>query len=321
MSLQEAVKEINGTFGDRTIMRLGDREVADVEVVSTGALPLDLALGVGGLPRGRIVEVFGPESAGKTTLLYHVFAAAQRAGDMCAFVDAEHGLDPAYAARIGVDIDSLLISQPDYGEQGLEVASILARTGEVAVIGVDSVAALTPKAELDGAMGDQFVGLHPRMMSQAMRKLTARASQSNTLLVFTNQIRNKVGVIYGSAEVQPGGRALPFYAAQRIDLRRIETLKSGTEAIGQRVRAKIVKNKVAAPYRTAEFDIDYGQGISGEGCLLDMGIEAGLVTKSGSHYSYGDTKLGNGKPAAKATLREDAESRSALEARLREGAT
>ena len=305
-ALNGALSQIERQFGKGSIMRMGDEDAAvRVEAISTGALSLDIALGVGGMPRGRIVEVFGPESSGKTTLLYHLLSEAQKKGGICAFIDAEHAMDPAYAKRIGLDIDELLVSQPDHGEQALEIADMLIRSGAVDVVAIDSVAALTPKVELEGAMGDQTVGLQARMMSQAMRKLAGNLNRADTLCVFTNQIREKVGVMFGSPETQPGGRALKFYASQRLDIRRIETLKDGVEAVGNRVRVKVVKNKVAAPFRQAEFDIEYGVGISSEGCILDLGLEHDLVQKSGSFFSYGEERLGQGRNNAKAYLREN----------------
>jgi recombination protein RecA len=305
-ALNSALTQIERQFGKGSIMRMGDEDAAvKVAAIPTGALSLDLALGVGGLPRGRIVEVFGPESSGKTTLVYHVLAQAQKAGGICAFIDAEHAMDPTYAKRIGLDVDELLVSQPDHGEQALEIADLLIRSGAIDVVAVDSVAALTPKVELEGAMGDQTVGLQARMMSQAMRKLAGNLNRTGTLCLFTNQIREKVGVMFGSPETQPGGRALKFYSSQRLDIRRIETLKEGTEAVGNRVRVKVVKNKVAAPFRQAEFDIEYGLGISAEGCLIDLGLEHDIVQKSGSFFSYGETRLGQGRNNAKAFLREN----------------
>jgi recombination protein RecA len=305
-ALNSALSQIERQFGKGSIMRMGDEEAAvRVSAIPTGALSLDIALGVGGMPRGRIIEIFGPESSGKTTLVYHVIAEAQRLGGICAFVDAEHAMDPAYAKRIGVDVDELLVSQPDHGEQALEIADLLIRSGAIDVVAIDSVAALTPKAELEGQMGDQTVGVQARMMSQAMRKLAGNLNRANTLCVFTNQIREKVGVMFGSPETQPGGRALKFYASQRLDIRRIETLKEGTEAVGNRVRVKVVKNKVAAPFRQAEFDIEFGSGISSEGCLIDLGLEHGILQKSGSFFSYGDERLGQGRNNVKAYLREN----------------
>ncbi len=318
-ALKGALTQIERQFGAGSIMKMGDDAFAvQVEAVPTGAISLDLALGVGGLPRGRIVEIFGPESSGKTTLLYHVLASAQKLGGICAFIDAEHAMDPVYAKRIGVDTDELLVSQPDHGEQALEIADLLIRSGAVDVVAIDSVAALTPKIELEGAMGDQTVGLQARMMSQAMRKLAGNLNRANTLCVFTNQIREKVGVMFGSPETQPGGRALKFYASQRLDIRRIETLKEGTEAVGNRVRVKVVKNKVAAPFRQAEFDIEYGQGISSEGCILDLGIEHGIVQKSGSFFSYGDERLGQGRNNVKGYLRERPDIAKEIEAKIYE---
>jgi recombination protein RecA len=305
-ALNGALTQIERQFGKGSVMRMGDDDaVVSVSAISSGALSLDLALGVGGLPRGRVVEVYGPESSGKTTLVYHVIAEAQKAGGICAFIDAEHAMDPAYAKRIGVDVDELLVSQPDHGEQALEIADLLIRSTAVDVVAIDSVAALTPKVELEGAMGDQSVGLQARMMSQAMRKLAGNLNRTHTLCLFTNQIREKVGVMFGSPETQPGGRALKFYASQRLDIRRIETLKEGTEAVGNRVRVKVVKNKVAAPFRQAEFDIEYGQGISAVGCLIDLGLEHNLVQKSGSFFSYGEERIGQGRNNAKAYLREN----------------
>jgi len=305
-ALNSAITQIQRQFGEGSIMKMGDENAqVRVDAIPTGALSLDLALGVGGMPRGRIVEVFGPESSGKTTLVYHVLAEAQKRGGICAFIDAEHAMDPAYAKRIGVDVDEMLVSQPDYGEQALEIADMLIRSGTIDVVAIDSVAALTPKAELEGQMGDQTVGVQARMMSQAMRKLAGNLNRANTLCLLTNQIREKIGVMFGSPETQPGGRALKFYSSQRLDIRRIETLKEGTEAVGNRVRVKVVKNKVAAPFRQAEFDIEYGHGISTEGCIIDLGIEHDIVTKSGSFFSYGDQRLGQGRNNAKGFLREN----------------
>ena len=318
-ALEAAISQIERNCGKGSIMRLGQNEKAvEVEAISTGSLGLDIALGIGGLPRGRVVEIFGPESSGKTTLVYHVIAEAQKLGGVCAFIDAEHAMDPLYAQNLGVNIDELLVSQPDYGEQGLEVADMLVRSGAVDVVAIDSVAALTPKVELEGAMGDQTVGLQARMMSQAMRKLAGNLNRANTLCIFTNQIREKVGVMFGSPETQPGGRALKFYSSQRLDIRRIETLKEGTEAVGNRVRVKVVKNKVAAPFRQAEFDIEYGQGISSEGCILDLGIEHNIVQKSGSFFSYGDDRLGQGRNNAKGYLRENPQVADEIERKIYE---
>jgi recombination protein RecA len=316
-ALQGALTQIEREFGKGTVMRMGD-EGAQVKVnaIPTGALSLDLALGIGGMPRGRIVELFGPESSGKTTLVYHVLAEAQRLGGVCAFIDAEHAMDPLYAREIGVDIDELLVSQPDYGEQALEVADMLVRSGAVDVVAIDSVAALTPRSELEGQMGDQTVGLQARMMSQAMRKLAGNLNRAQTLCLFTNQIREKVGVMFGSPETQPGGRALKFYASQRLDIRRIETLKDGTEAVGNRVRVKVVKNKVAAPFRQAEFDIEFGKGISTSGCILDLGLEHNLVAKSGSFFSYEGERLGQGRNNAKGFLDQHPEVAREIEAKI-----
>jgi recombination protein RecA len=317
-ALETVLGQIERQFGKGAVMKMNDQAQVAIGAVSTGSLSLDVALGVGGLPRGRIVEVFGPESSGKTTLVYHVIAEAQRRGGICAFIDAEHAMDPAYAKKIGVNIDELLVSQPDYGEQALEIADMLVRSAAVDVVAVDSVAALTPRVELEGQMGDQSVGLQARMMSQAMRKLAGNLNRTKTLCVFTNQIREKVGVMFGSPETQPGGRALKFYASQRLDIRRIETLKDGTEAVGNRVRVKVVKNKVAAPFRQAEFDIEFGKGISTAGCLIDLGIENNVVTKSGSFFSYGDERLGQGRNNAKAYLDEHPEISKEIEAKVYE---
>ena len=315
-ALDAAVTQIERQFGAGSVMKLGDDAAVPVEAIPTGALSLDLALGVGGVPRGRIVEIFGPESSGKTTLIYHIIAEAQKKGGICAFVDAEHAIDPIYARRIGVDTDELLVSQPDYGEQALEIVDVLVRSGAVDIVAVDSVAALTPRAELEGQMGETQVGLQARLMSQALRKLAGNLSRADTVCLFTNQIREKIGVQFGSPETQPGGRALKFYCSQRLDLRRIETLKEGTEAVGNRVRVKVVKNKVAAPFRLAEFDVDYGDGISKEGCLVDLGLEHDLVQKSGSFFSYGELRLGQGRNNAKRYLRENPKLAEELETKI-----
>ena len=315
-ALDAALTHITKEYGEGSMMRLGDRSAVNVETISTGALSLDLALGVGGVPRGRIVEIFGPESSGKTTLIYHIIAEAQAKGGICAFIDAEHAIDPIYARRIGVDTDELLISQPDYGEQALEIVDILTRSAAVDVVAVDSVAALVPRTELEGQMGDMQVGLQARLMSQALRKLAGNLNRANTACLFTNQIREKVGVQFGSPETQPGGRALKFYASQRLDLRRIETLKEGTEAVGNRVRVKVVKNKVAAPFRLAEFDVEYGAGISKQGCLIDLGLEHDLVQKSGSFFSYGELRLGQGRNNAKQYLTENPKLADEIEAKV-----
>jgi recombination protein RecA len=315
-ALARAITEIERDFGAGSLMRLGDDPRANVEAIPTGALALDLALGIGGVPRGRIIEIFGPESSGKTTLVYHIIAEAQKMGGVCAFVDTEHAIDPIYAAKIGVDTDELLVSQPDYGEQALQIVDVLVRSGAVDVVAVDSVAALTPRAELEGQMGETQVGLQARLMSQALRKLAGNLNRANTVCLFTNQIREKIGVQFGSPETQPGGRALKFYASQRLDIRRIETLKDGTEAVGNRVRVKVVKNKVASPFRQAEFDIDYGVGISREGSLIDLGIEHELIQKSGSFFSYGDVRLGQGRANTKQFLADNPELGEEIENRI-----
>jgi recombination protein RecA len=316
-ALKGALGQIEKEFGKGSVMRMGDpgARVA-VDAIPSGALSLDVALGIGGVPRGRVIEIFGPESSGKTTLVYHILAEAQKLGGVCAFIDAEHSMDPLYAQQIGVDIDELLVSQPDYGEQALEIVDMLIRSGAVDVVAIDSVAALTPRAELEGQMGDQTVGVQARMMSQAMRKLTGVLNRTQTLCVFTNQIREKVGVMFGPTETQPGGRALKFYSSVRLDIRRIETLKDGTEAVGNRVRVKVVKNKVAAPFKQAEFDIEFGKGISTSGCLIDLGIEHNIITKSGSFFSYGEERLGQGRNNAKAFLEEHLETAREIEAKI-----
>lgn len=320
-ALDVALSHIEKQFGKGSIMRLGgaDNKLA-VEVIPTGSIALDVALGVGGMPRGRVVEVYGPESSGKTTVALHVIAEAQKAGGIAAFIDAEHALDPVYAKKLGVDIDNLLVSQPDTGEQALEIAEALVRSGAVDVIVVDSVAALVPKAEIDGEMGDAHVGLQARLMSQALRKLTGAIAKSKALVIFINQIREKVGVMFGSPETTPGGRALKFYASVRIEVRRVESLKVGGDTVGNRTKAKVVKNKLAPPFKEAEFDIIYGQGISAEGSLLDMAEKFDLVQKSGSWYSYGDLRLGQGRDNAREFLKQNPEICAELENSVREKA-
>ncbi|MFV0260043.1 MAG: recombinase RecA [Acidimicrobiales bacterium] len=301
-ALDIALSNIEKQFGKGSVMKMGERSDMDVETVPTGALALDLALGVGGLPRGRVVEIYGPESSGKSTLAMHVVAEAQRNGGICAYIDAEHAMDPTYAANIGVDVNELLISQPDTGEQALEIADILVRSGSIDVIVVDSVAALTPRAEIEGEMGDSHVGLQARLMSQALRKITANLSKTHTICVFINQLREKIGVMFGSPETTPGGRALKFYSSVRLDIRRIESLKDGAEVVGNRTRVKVVKNKVAPPFRQAEFDIMYGQGISREGSLLDIAVDRGIVKKSGAWYTYEGEQIGQGRENVKKFL-------------------
>ncbi len=307
-ALEMAVLQIERQYGKGSIMRLGDESAAlQVPAISTGSLALDLALGVGGVPRGRVVEVFGPESSGKTTLALHMIAEAQRAGGKAAFIDAEHAMDSAYARRIGVNVDELLVSQPDNGEQALEITELLIRSGALDIVVIDSVAALTPRAELEGEMGDSHVGLQARLMSQALRKLAGTISKTQTTAVFINQLREKVGVMFGNPEVTPGGRALKFYASVRLDIRRIETLKEGTEAVGNRVRVRVVKNKVAPPFKEAEFDIMYGVGISTEGDVLDLAVDNKIVQKSGAWFSYGDQRLGQGRENVRQFLRDNPE--------------
>ena len=306
-ALDLALSQIDKQFGKGSIMRMGDKTSLNIESVSTGALPLDLALGIGGLPRGRVTEIFGPESSGKSTLAMHVVAEAQRNGGVCAYIDAEHAMDPVYAKAIGVDIDQLLISQPDTGEQALEICDMLVRSGAIDVVVIDSVAALTPKAEIEGEMGDHHVGAQARLMSQALRKLTANLSRTKTIAIFINQLREKIGVMFGSPETTPGGRALKFYSSVRLDIRRIESLKDGAEVVGNRTRVKVVKNKVSPPFRQAEFDIMYGKGISREGALLDMAVDLGIVSKSGAWFTYEGEQLGQGRENSKAFLIENPE--------------
>jgi recombination protein RecA len=317
-ALEQAIAQIDKQFGKGSVMRLGDEGRVPIEVIPTGAITLDLALGIGGLPRGRVVEIYGPESSGKTTVALHAIASAQRAGGIAAFIDAEHALDPEYAARLGVDIDALLVSQPDTGEQALEIADMLVRSSAIDIIVIDSVAALVPRAEIEGEMGDSHVGLQARLMSQALRKMTGALKGTGTTAIFINQLREKIGVMFGSPETTTGGRALKFYSSIRLDVRRIETLKDGTDPVGNRTRVKVVKNKVAPPFKQAEFDILYGTGISREGGLIDLGVEQGLVRKSGAWYTYEGDQLGQGKENARAFLRDNPDLADELEKRLKE---
>ena len=316
-ALDTAMQQIEKMYGKGSIMRYGENVQMNVEAIPTGSLALDLALGIGGVPKGRIIEIYGPESSGKTTLALHILAQAQKAGGEVAFVDAEHALDPTYARALGVRIEDMLISQPDTGEQALEITEALVRSGAIDVVVVDSVAALVPRAEIEGEMGDSFVGLHARLMSQALRKLTGIISKTNCIVIFINQLREKVGVMYGNPEVTTGGRALKFYASVRIDVRRVETLKSGGEMIGNRTRAKVVKNKVAPPFREAEFDIMYGEGISALGEMIDLGVKLDLIQKSGSWFNMGEIRLGQGRDAAKQYFKDHPEEAEKLEAAIR----
>ncbi len=316
-AVDAAILAIEKQFGRGSIMKLGSSERQQVDAIPTGSIALDLALGVGGIPRGRITEIFGPESSGKTTLCQHVLAEAQRRGGVVAFIDVEHALDPGYARACGVNVDELLVSQPDTGEQALEITETLIRSGGIDCVVVDSVAALVPRAEIEGEMGDSFVGIQARLMSQALRKLTGAVSRSNTALVFTNQLREKIGVMFGNPETTPGGRALKFYASVRLDIRRVETIKSGTESVGNRVRVKVVKNKVAPPFRVAEFDVMYGEGISREGGLLDVGVAMDVVTKTGAWFTFGETRLGQGREAAKDFLKTNSEVGAEIDRQIR----
>jgi len=317
-ALELAIGQIEKRFGKGSIMKLGEvTAMSAIEAIPSGSLALDIALGVGGIPRGRVTEIFGPESSGKTTLGQHIIAGAQKRGGMVAYIDVEHALDPSYAVTCGVNVDDLLISQPDTGEQALEITEALVRSGAIDVVVIDSVAALVPRAEIEGEMGDAHVGLQARLMSQALRKLAAAIGRSGTAVIFINQLREKVGIVFGNPEVTPGGRALKFYSSIRIDLRRIESIKQGNEIVGNRVRAKVVKNKVAPPFRSAEFDIMFGQGISHEGNLVDLGAEMGLVKKSGAFFSYGDIRLGQGRENAKQYLRQNLELAKEIEQQIR----
>jgi len=316
-AVDAAILAIEKQFGRGSIMKLGSADRQSVDSIPTGSIALDLALGVGGIPRGRITEIFGPESSGKTTVCQHVIAEAQRKGGIAAFIDVEHALDPGYARACGVNVDELLVSQPDTGEQALEITETLIRSGGIDIVVVDSVAALVPRAEIEGEMGDSFVGIQARLMSQALRKLTGAVSRSNTALVFTNQLREKIGVMFGNPETTPGGRALKFYASVRLDIRRVETIKTGTESVGNRVRVKVVKNKVSPPFRVAEFDVMYGEGISTEGGLLDVGVAMDVVTKTGAWFTFGETRLGQGREASKEFLKGNKDLAVEIDRRIR----
>ncbi|MBR2597711.1 MAG: recombinase RecA [Clostridiales bacterium] len=317
-ALDAAMAQIEKQFGQGAVMRLGDKSQVEIDTIPTGALTLDIALGIGGLPRGRIIEIYGPESSGKTTVALHCVAEAQKMGGTCAFIDAEHALDPVYAGNIGVDVDNLLLSQPDTGEQALEICETLVRSGCIDVVVIDSVAALVPRAEIEGEMGDSHVGLQARLMSQALRKLAPVVSKSNTICIFINQLREKVGVMFGNPETTPGGRALKFYASVRLDVRKVETLRNGTDVVGSHTRVKVVKNKVAPPFKEAEFDIMYGKGISSEGCIIDLGVENNIIDKSGSWFAYNGSKIAQGRDAAKQFLIDHPDVKDEIEEKIRE---
>ena len=317
-ALDAAMAQIEKQFGQGAVMRLGDKSQVEIDTIPTGALTLDIALGIGGLPRGRIIEIYGPESSGKTTVALHCVAEAQKMGGTCAFIDAEHALDPVYAGNIGVDVDNLLLSQPDTGEQALEICETLVRSGCIDVVVIDSVAALVPRAEIEGEMGDSHVGLQARLMSQALRKLAPVVSKSNTICIFINQLREKVGVMFGNPETTPGGRALKFYASVRLDVRKVETLRNGTDVVGSHTRVKVVKNKVAPPFKEAEFDIMYGKGVSSEGCIIDLGVENNIIDKSGSWFAYNGAKIAQGRDAAKQYLIDHPDVKDEIEEKIRE---
>jgi len=317
-ALKLTMDKIDKDFGKGSVMMMNERGVKEIDVISTGSIGLDVALGIGGLPRGRVIEIYGPESSGKTTIAIHVIAEAQKKGGMCAFIDAEHAFDSTYAQKLGVDVDNLLISQPDYGEQGLEIADRLILSGAIDVVVIDSVAALVPKSELEGEMGDSKMGLHARLMSQALRKLTATISKTNTICIFINQLREKIGIMFGNPETTTGGNALKFYASVRLDIRRSSQIKDGEEAVGNRVKVKVVKNKVAPPFRATEFDIIYGEGISKTGEIIDMGVELGIIQKSGSWFSYNSDKLGQGRDAVRQLLTDNPEMAGEIELKIRE---